>query len=136
MTFRVEVVCVGDDGEEHRRDVAAMKRHQLTMDTLGLTLRESQALLAGVQDFVVTQQAAMDLKQRRRCQRCGERHTVKSTYSNSGLVWLISHTAAGQKVLGPCPWHGHRCQRGFATCTAPNNVFTSVAPPPQPSGRR
>ena len=46
MTFRVEVVRVADDGEEHRRDVVvvAMERHHLTMDTLGLTQRESKAI--------------------------------------------------------------------------------------------
>ncbi|MEP7309322.1 MAG: hypothetical protein ABJA98_27785 [Acidobacteriota bacterium] len=40
MKFRVEVVSIGEDGEEHRRDLLALERHQLAMDTLGLTLRE------------------------------------------------------------------------------------------------
>ena len=50
MKFRVEVVCVGEDGDEARGEVLTMERHHLTMDTLGLTLRESKAMLAGVQD--------------------------------------------------------------------------------------
>ena len=41
-------------------------------------------------------------------------------------VCPTSHDAAGRKVLGPCAWHGHRCQRGLATGTAPNKVFSSV----------
>ena len=53
MTFRVEVVCIGEDGDEARGEVLTMERHQLAMDTLGLTLRESKAMLVSVQDFVV-----------------------------------------------------------------------------------
>ena len=67
MKFRVEVVCISDAGQEHRSDLLEMERRQLAMETLGLNLCESKAMLESVQDFVVAQQAAGDLEQRRCC---------------------------------------------------------------------
>jgi hypothetical protein len=69
MKFRVEVVCISDTGLEHRGDALEMERRQLAMETLGLNLCESKAMLESVQDFVVAQQAAEDLEQRRCCPR-------------------------------------------------------------------
>jgi len=43
------------DGSEPRREVVAIERRELRMETLGLTVAEGKALLAGVQDFVVAQ---------------------------------------------------------------------------------
>jgi hypothetical protein len=78
MKFRVEVVWVGEEGDELRSGVLAMERGQLAMETLGLNLSESKAMLEGVQDFVVAQQSAVDLKQRRRCPSCSQRYTGKT----------------------------------------------------------
>jgi hypothetical protein len=47
------------------------------METLGLNLCESKAMLESVQDFVVAGQTAEDLEQRRQCPNCGERYTAK-----------------------------------------------------------
>ena len=77
MKFRVEVVCISDTGLEHRGDALEMERRQLAMETLGLNLCESKAMLESVQDFVVAQQAAEDLEQRRCCPSCGDRYTAK-----------------------------------------------------------
>ena len=74
MKFRVEVVCISDAGQEHRGEVLEMERHQLAMETLGLNLCESKAMLESVQQhFVVARQAAADLEQRRGCPDCGDR---------------------------------------------------------------
>ena len=67
MNFRLEVVCINDDGEEQRGEVLTMERRQLVMETLGLNLSESKVLLERVQDFVVARQVAEDLEQRRGC---------------------------------------------------------------------
>ena len=77
MKFRVEVVCISDDGQEHRSDVLEMERRQLAMETLGLTLCESKAMVERLQDFVVARQTAEDLEQRRGCQNCGRHYTAK-----------------------------------------------------------
>src|ERR1700719_4118963 len=57
MKVRVEVVSLNTDGEEQRRQVLTIERQELAMETLGVNLTEGKALLAGVQDFVVAQQA-------------------------------------------------------------------------------
>ena len=79
MSIRVEVVCIADDGSEQRLEVATIERRELAMETLGPTLKEGKALLAGVQDFVVAQQVRQDLEQRRSCPQCGQRHITKDT---------------------------------------------------------
>ena len=47
----------------------------MALETLRLTLAEGQALLAGVQEFVVAEQARQHLEQWRACPHCGQRHT-------------------------------------------------------------
>ena len=78
MKIRVEVVCISDTGQEQRSDPLEMERRQLAMETLGLNLCESKAILESVQDFVVAQQTAEDLERRRCCPNCRDRYTAKS----------------------------------------------------------
>jgi hypothetical protein len=66
MKVRAEVVCLNAAGDERRRQVLTIERRELAMETLGMNLTEGKALLAGVQDFVVTQQAREELEQRRK----------------------------------------------------------------------
>ncbi len=69
MRFRVEVICVNDEGTEQRRDVMEMERQELATETLGLTLAEGKAILRGVQDFVASQQTVEYLDRQRNCTR-------------------------------------------------------------------
>jgi hypothetical protein len=78
MKFRVEVICVNDEGGEQRRDVMEMERQQLAMETLGLSLAEGKTILQGVQDFVASQQSSEDLKRRRGCPNRGQRYHSKA----------------------------------------------------------
>src|SRR5438876_5228402 len=78
MKFRVEVISVNDEGSEQRRDVMEMERDGLAMETLGLSLAEGKAILQGVQDFVASQQTSEDLRRRRHCPNCGQRHHSKA----------------------------------------------------------
>ena len=81
MKVRVEVVSLNADGEEQRRQILTIERRELAMETLGVNLTEGKALLAGVQDFVVAQQAREELEQRRACPRCRRRYTTKDSGS-------------------------------------------------------
>ena len=58
MKVWVEVVSLNADGEEQRLQVLTIERRELAMETLGVNLTESKALLAGVQDFVVAHRYA------------------------------------------------------------------------------
>src|SRR5215472_12745841 len=99
MSIRVEVVCIADDGSEERREVMTVERRELAMETLGLTLKEGKALLAGVQDFVVAQQVRQYLDQHRPCPQCGQRHTSKDT-GNTGKDGIRSGAGA-ESALEP-----------------------------------
>ena len=87
MTFRVEVVCLHDGGEQ-RCSVLEMDRAELALETLGMSVAEGKAILHGIQDFVAAQQVIEDLKRRRVCPNCGQRyhskdagtHTVKTVF--------------------------------------------------------
>src|ERR1700730_1564258 len=81
MKVRVEVVCLNADGDEQHRQVLTIERRELAMETLGMNLIEGKALLAGVQDFVVAQQAREELEQRRACPHCRRRYTTKDSGS-------------------------------------------------------
>ena len=81
MKVWVEVVSLNADGEEQRLQVLTIERRELAMETLGVNLTEGKALLAGVQDFVVAQQAREELEQRRACPRCRRRYTTKDSGS-------------------------------------------------------
>ena len=76
MKFRVEVICLHDDGEQ-RCSVMEMERAELAMDTLGLSMAEGKMMLRGVQDFVTSQPAREDLKRRRNCPSCSHPHHSK-----------------------------------------------------------
>jgi len=79
MKMRIEVVSVSADGNEQRRQMLTIDRQELAMETLGMSLRESKALLEGVQDFMIAQQVGEDLERRRACPHCGQRHTAKES---------------------------------------------------------
>lgn len=67
-------MSINDEGQEQRSDVMELERERLVMETLGLNLRESKAMLERVQQFMVAQQATEALAKRRICPHCGERH--------------------------------------------------------------
>jgi hypothetical protein len=63
MNFRLELICVKEDGTEERREVLTITKEQLAMETLGLTVAEGKTLLAAVQACVVEAQATAYLAQ-------------------------------------------------------------------------
>ena len=96
MTFRVEVVCLHDGGEQ-RCSVVEMERAELALETLGMSVAEGKAILHGIQDFVAGQQVIQDLKRKRVCSNCGQRYHSKD-----------AGTHAVKTVLerSRCPTHG------------------------------
>ena len=77
MKFKIDVVCVDEDGTEQPREIMALSRAHLAMDTVGLTLAESKELLHHLQIHLVEQQAAAYLRQHRACLQCGQRYASK-----------------------------------------------------------
>jgi hypothetical protein len=104
MKVRVQVVCLNADGDEQRRQVLTIERRELAMETLGMNLTESKALLACVQDFVVAQQVREDLEQGRACPHCRRRYTSKESGSTS-----VSTVFGRVEVPNP-RWNRCACQ--------------------------
>jgi hypothetical protein len=103
MKFLVQVICVSEHAERCEQ-VFEMEREHLTMETLGLGLRESKALLRGVQEFVVAEQVAADLERRRCCPDCGKRHASKA----QGCIKV--KTVFGPVEIPNPRWHRCSCQ--------------------------
>jgi NADH pyrophosphatase NudC (nudix superfamily) len=114
MNIRIEVVGVNTDGCEQRRQVLMIERQELAMETLGMNLSESKALLSGVQDFVIGQQAHEYLETHRACPHCGERRASKD-----------SATAPVKTVFGPVKVPNPRWKRCSCRSDGPN-TFRSM----------
>jgi hypothetical protein len=104
MKFRVEVVCINDEGAEQQHDVMEMGRGELAMETLGLSLTEGKALLQGVQDFVAAQQISEDLERRRSCPDCGQ------GYHSKGAGTSTVETVFGPVAVPNPRWERCACQ--------------------------
>lgn len=104
MSIRVEVVCVNQDGSEQRREVLTLEQRELAMETLGMSLSEGKALLSGVQDFVVAQQAHEYLERHRACPQCLGQYIVKDCGST-----MVSTVFGRVEVPNP-RWNRCHCQ--------------------------
>jgi hypothetical protein len=104
MKFRVDVICVREDGAERRRDVMEMERDELAMETLGLSLAEGEAILRGVQDFIASQQTLECLERQRNCPHCGQRYHSKETGTS------IVETVFGPVAVPHPRWERCSCQ--------------------------
>ena len=115
MKFRVEVIRINDDGAEQRYDVMELERHELAMETLGLSLMDGKTILHEVQDFVASQQMVEDLKARRICLSCGQRYHSKAT---------------GTHTLRPCSGRSACRIRGGSGVHARRQAQRHSGPPP------
>jgi hypothetical protein len=77
MKLTVQLVIEPGDGSTVVTEVTSLEREELTDETLGLSLAESKAILAGVQEAVVAQQTAAYLTTQQICPACGTRRRCK-----------------------------------------------------------
>src|SRR5262245_42726457 len=105
MNFRLELICMKEDGTEERREVLTFAKERLALETLGLTLAEGKALLSAVQACVVEEQAQAYLAQHRACATCGKSHRSKE------LRRSMVHTVFGSVAVPNPRWHRRTCQQ-------------------------
>jgi hypothetical protein len=81
MKVKVQII-IEQEGQEAPvvEEIACLCRGDLRPETLGLTLAEGKALLARLQQTLVTQQAAAYVEQHRLCPACGRRQGTKDTH--------------------------------------------------------
>lgn len=104
MKFRIEVICMNEEGTEERCEIMQFERNQLVMETLDLTLAESKAILEDIQGIVVNQQVTEDLNRRRICPVCSHRFTSK------GQGTIALRTVFGVVEVPNPRWNRCLCQ--------------------------
>jgi hypothetical protein len=78
MEITVQITVKSRAGEpEVIQEVACLERGPLRADTLGLSLAEARAILAGLEQTMVEQQAIEFATQEWRCPRCGRQRACK-----------------------------------------------------------
>lgn len=113
MKFRVQLVIEHDDQPGVVEEIGAFERGQLRTENLGLTLTEAKELSGGLQQAVVTQQAAEFAEQQTHCPSCSARRARKGEHE------IVFRTAFGKLTL-PSPRY-YRC-----SCTPA--VVKSISP--------
>ena len=126
MKFCVQVNCISE-AVERREQVFEMEREHLTIETLGLGLGESKALLRGVQEFVVAEQVAVDLERRRNCPSCGKRHTVLVASTSRTAPPVVGPRGGAVSVCGSCVAARRFAEAGlFNSCASPAAIVPSA----------
>ena len=59
MILKLQVVVIGDDGQQETCEITSVERKDLKPATLGLTLVEGKAILKDIQEIVIQRQAAI-----------------------------------------------------------------------------
>jgi hypothetical protein len=80
MKVKVQVVTITDDGQETIKDIACVERHDLTPETLGLSVAEGKAVLQDLQEVVVEWQMHTYLQQQHACPPCGKARRSKGVH--------------------------------------------------------
>ena len=103
MRWRVLVEPAGADGtmEVHEVGVGERSPGGHAAETLGLTLEEGKATLAGLQRHLVRAQVEEHCRDRRPCQRCGAQRPLKDLRPR-GLTSLFGVVEVRAPRFGPC----------------------------------
>ena len=100
MNVRIEAVGVSADGSEQRRQMLGIERQELAMETLGMSLAESKALPAGVQDFMVSQHSGAFSSCGESCQRSDRvRDLHQEQLRLHSKLWRAMATLRGAHLL-------------------------------------
>ena len=98
MILKLQVVVIGDDGQQETCEITSVERKDLNPATLGLTLAEGKAILKGIQEIVIQRQAALSLETYRQCPDCGASRT------GNGYHDLSVRTVFGHPTRAPARW--------------------------------
>jgi hypothetical protein len=93
MKVKVQVVTITDDGQETIKDIACVERHDLTPETLGLSVAEGKAVLQALQEVVVEWQMHTYLQQQ---------HCLSALWEGAPEQGCPSHGVSDRLWGAPC----------------------------------
>jgi hypothetical protein len=125
MRFEIQLRIVGDDNNVISEDaILHLDKGADRLETIGLSLADAKAVLAGIQGGVVTAQAASFLARHRSCDLCG------SLLLSKGPGRTRFRTAFGTIALFSPRFHHCPCQPRAAKTFSPLNLLLTerIAP--------
>ena len=106
MTFRLQLVAVGDSGPEQVQEIARWEREGVQLETLGLTLAEGKLILKNVQESVIQKQVHESLARQRCCPDCGKPRQCKGHHDVTFRT-LFGNVELKSPRLHHCPCQPH-----------------------------
>ena len=106
MTFRLQLVAIGDSGQEQVQEIARLEREGVQLETLGLTLAEGKLVLKNVQESVIQKQVHESLTRQRCCPDCGKLRQCKGHHDVTFRT-LFGNVELKSPRLHHCPCRPH-----------------------------
>src|SRR6266404_680012 len=113
MKIKIQITVESDKDQGVVQEVAHLDRGTLRPETLGMTLAEARAILAGIERTVVEQQAAEFMAQQRTCSRCGRERSYK------GRHHIVFRTPFGKLRLESPRFYHCQCKSDGRTSFSP-----------------
>ena len=125
MRIQIQLRIVADDDSVISEDeILHLDKGDDRLEAIGLSLGEAKALLAGIQERVVTAQAASFAARHRGCPVCGRPRRSK------GPSPIVFRTAFGMVPLASPRFHRCGCQPAEPTTVSPlSELFTEHTAP-------
>jgi hypothetical protein len=106
VIFKLQVVVIGDDGQQETCEITSVERKDLKPATLGLTLAEGKAILKDIQEIVVQRQTAICLESYRECPDCDNPRTGNG-YHDLSVRTVFGHLKVKSARLHHCGCRPH-----------------------------
>src|SRR5689334_8205423 len=125
MRIQIQLRIVADDDSViSEEEILHLGKGDDRLEAIGLSLGEAKALLAGIQERVVTAQAASFAARHRDCPVCGRRRRSKGPYP------IVFRTAFGTVPLASPRFHRCGCQPADRKTVSPlTELFTEHTAP-------
>src|SRR5258706_1370102 len=113
MKIKIQITVESDKNQGVVQEVAHLDRGTLRPETLGMTLAEARAILAGIERTVVEQQAGEFRVQQRTCSHCGHERSCK------GRHHIVFRTPFGKLRLESPRLYHCQCESDERTSFSP-----------------
>lgn len=107
MEIQLQLMIKRGDGTSQRIEtITELRRGDLSLQTLGLTLAESKNILEKIQGVMVDEQAQAHLQKTQACEKCSTPRPIKGGHD------LVFRTVFGKCTMESPRWYDCRCASG------------------------